>query len=766
MPSSPPPELSPQRLRRQRTLLVAIMGIPIIIFLLAYVFYDIAMRSTSIGQLGLNEMNKYPETKREDIVEEIFGQKVADPYRWLEDEDAPEVEAWVGRQEKLTRAYLDSLPQRLPLAERFKELFYIDAISAPVKRGDRYFYRRRHADKEKVVHYWREGLDGEERVLLDPNTMGGDGENIALGTVVPDWQGKNVAYAVRPNAADESTLYVMNVETREVSEIDVIEGAKYAYPSWTPDGSGFFYTWLPEVEEDLIDERPGMAVCKFHRLGTDPANDPVVRPATGNPQTFQGVYISRDGQWLMHNISHGWVSDDVYLANLGAMPLAAVGPSLPTEQAWTPWLVGTEHKYWIEHWDGHFYILTDDGAPQKRLFRTKDSAIEREHWQEIVPAREDAVIDDFSIIGNRLVVTTLQKAANRLEIYELDGTKVRDERLPQLGEVFGVTGNPDQDQMFYGFSSFAVPFEIYRTSAKDGGSELWAKTEFPVDAGKFTVKQVEYKSKDGTPISMFLVLPENTYLNGNTPFLLYGYGGFGVNLGPGFMSSIIPWLEAGGGFAMPNLRGGGEYGEDWHRAGMRHNKQNTFDDFIAAAEYLCNERYTSPDRLSIRGGSNGGLLVGAAVTQAPKLFRAAICSVPLLDMVRYHLYGSGRTWMPEYGDPEKREDFEILVRYSPYHRLEKGADYPAMLLMSSAHDDRVDPMHARKFAAALQFANNGQFPQLLRIEPAAGHAGADRVESSVNSSADALAFLMAQMPRDSMDIPRQWEDQAERAQKE
>jgi len=758
----PPPELTPQELRRQRTLLVAIMGIPIVVFMLAYIAYTAAMHSTSIGQLELNEMTKYPQTKREQIVDELFGRQVADPYRWLEDENAPEVKDWVGEQEKLTRAYLDSLPQREPLAERFKELYYIDAISTPTRRGNRYFYRRRHADKEKVIHYWREGLDGEERVLLDPNTMGKEGENIALGNVVPDWQGKRVAYEVRPNAADESTLYVMDVETGEVSDIDVIEGAKYAYPSWTPDGNGFYYTWLPEVPEDQIDERPGMAECKFHQLDTDPKTDPVVRPATGDPKTFQGVYMSRNGQWLMHNISHGWVSDDVYLQKRFDTP--QTNPAqFQIDAKWTPWLVGTGHKFWIEHWDGYFYILTDDDAPQKRLFRTKDTAIEREHWEQIIPARTSAVIDDFSIIGNRLVVTTLQKAASQLEVYELDGTKVRDISLPQLGEVFSVTGNPDSPEMFYGFSSFAVPYEIYQTSSGDNaGSELWAKTDFPVDASKFTVKQVEYKSKDGTKVSMFIVLPPQTYLNGNTPFLLYGYGGFGVNLGPGFMSSIIPWLEAGGGFAMPNLRGGGEYGEDWHKAGMLHNKQNTFDDFISAAEFLCNQRYTSPDRLAIRGGSNGGLLVGAAVTQAPKLFRSAVCAVPLLDMTRYHLHGSGRTWIPEYGDPEKEEDFEVLINYSPYHQVERGSGYPAMLLMTSTHDDRVDPMHARKMAAALQFANNGQYPQLLRIEPSAGHGGADRVDASVNSSADALAFIMANMPRDSMEIPRAWKEKANR----
>lgn len=745
-------------LRRQRLILVTVMGIPVIIFLLAFIAYTHAMRSTSIGGLGLNEMNKYPETKREAISETIFGREVADPYRWLEDEDAPEVEAWVAQQQKLTKAYLDALPQRDPLAERFEELYYIDAISAPNKRGDRYFYRRRHADKEKVVHYWREGLDGEERVLLDPNTMGSEEENISLGSVIPDWQGKNVAYQVRPNAADESTLYVMDVATGQVSDVDVIEGAKYAYPSWLPDGSGFFYTWLPEVPEEQIDERPGMAVIKFHQLGTDPKKDPVIRPATGDPKTFQGAWISRDGRWLFHNISHGWLSDDVYI-----LDLEKLGKQVPAENAaWTPWLVGKPHKYWITHWDGYFYIMTDEESPRKSLFRTPEDKLEREHWEEIIPARGQVVLDDFEIIGNRLVATTLQKAANQVEVYELDGTKVRDVKLPSLGEVFSVSGEPDEDHYFFGFSSFAVPYQIYRNNIQDGASKLWAEVDFPVDASKFVVRQVEYKGRDGTPISMFLVYPEDTYLNGNTPFLLYGYGGFGVNLGPGFMSSIIPWLEAGGGFAMPNLRGGGEYGEDWHKAGMLHNKQTTFDDFIAAAEFLCNKRYTSPDRLSIRGGSNGGLLVGAAVTQAPRLFRAAVCAVPLLDMVRYHKYGSGKTWIPEYGDPEKEADFLYLFDYSPYHQVEQE-DYPAMLLMTSTHDDRVDPMHARKMAAALQYANQGQFPQLLRIEEAAGHGGADRVKSAVISSADALAFLMAQMPRDSMKIPKAWKDKADRA---
>jgi prolyl oligopeptidase len=718
---------------QSRSALLIILGLPLLLLFIVAVLYHHAIKKTELGKLNLvGRQSPYPPGQPGNTVDRIFGVDVPDPYRWLEDGKSPAVIAWAGEQNKLARAYLDSLTERPHLLKRFRQLYDIETITSPLKRGTRYFYSKRKAGQEKAVLYWREGLDGPEQSLVDPNALrSAKNEPVSLGAWSPTYDGKNLAYSLHPNNADEATLYVKDIGSGAVSAIDAIKGAKYAYPSWTPDGAGFYYTWLPPAAAGKIAERPGLAEVRFHRLGTDPKTDFVIHPKTGDPQTFIGAHVSRDGRWLFLAIDHGWTRNDLYYQDLKQ-----------TDHSWKPLVIGKDALFQISAWKDQFYILTNDHAPRFRIYKTSSAQPRPEQWKEIIPERPDSVIESYHIVGNRLVLTLLHNAASAMEIHDLDGGLIRPVDLPGIGSLAEITGNPDEPDLFYEFSNFTTPPRIYRGSVDNAAQQVWAEIKVPVDPSQYVVEQVWYPSKDGAKISMFLVHHKRMKRDGRTPFLLTGYGGFNVNMEPGFGSGLYPWLEAGGGYAIPNLRGGGEYGEEWHRAGMLRNKQNVFDDFIAAAEYLVAERYTRPDRLAIRGGSNGGLLVGAALIQRPDLFRAVICAAPLLDMVRYPLFGSGTTWVPEYGSPRDAGDFKALYDYSPYHHVKSGINYPAILLESSADDDRVDPMHARKMAAALQAANTGEDPILMRVESEAGHGGSDAVQKAIELSTDGTAFIM------------------------
>jgi prolyl oligopeptidase len=678
----------------------------------------------------------YPASRRTDAKDTLHGVEVPDPYRWLEEGKAPEVVDWMAAQDKLARGELSRLPERDAIAARLKELFYIDSLSAPQHRGSRYFYRRRHATKEKAVVYWKEGKEGAEKVLFDPNTWSTDG-SVALGGWQVTWDGKKVAYQERRNNSDEATVHVMDIATGKKSAVDVIEGGKYAHASWTPKGDGFYYTWLPVDPAIKTADRPGHAEVRFHKLGDDPKKDVTVRERTGNPSVFVGAELSQDGHWLVLSIDHGWTSTDLYMQDMRA----SAGRPKPAG-TWTPLVVGQKAHYRAEAYKDQLYVMTDEGAPRWRIFRVDPKKPERAGWKEIVPERPDATLDGFSVIGGRLSLTYLKNASSLLEIRELDGKLVREVPLPGIGTVGGPVGRQDEDEAYFSFESFTVPAEIHSTSIKSGDTKLYSKVTVPVDPSPYTVSQVFYESKDKTRVSMFLVHRKDLKRDGNARVMLYGYGGFLSTETPSFIASIYAWLERGGVYAVPNLRGGGEYGEEWHRDGMLLKKQNVFDDFIGAAEYLIREKYTRPSKLVISGGSNGGLLVGAAVTQRPELFAAALCSVPLLDMVRYHLFGSGKTWISEYGSADDAEQFRALFAYSPYHRLKTGTKYPAILLLSADSDDRVDPMHARKFAAALQAASQGG-PVLLRVERNSGHGGADLIKAEVEKGADRYAFALA-----------------------
>ena len=676
-----------------------------------------------------NSKPEYPPSRRTADADLLHGVTVADPYRWLEDARLPEVQAWMTAQDDLARRELAALPGRAALVERLNQLLYLDSVGIPVRRGDRVFFGQRHHDKEKVVVYWRPAAGGEPQVLFDPNTWSADG-NLGLGGYSISWDGRTVAYQVKQNNSDEALLKVMDVESCVISEVDTIPGAKYAHASWTPDGTGFYYTRLPIDPLISAAERPGHAEIRFHLLGQDPEQDPLVREKTGDPTTFLGAELSRDGRFLLLAVQRGWASNDLWLRDLSA-----------PQGAFQPLVVGRPHLYSATVWAGRIFVKTSDGAPLGRIVEIDPACPGPAAWKELVPERRDQPLAGFSIVGARLAAVYLRDATERIELFELDGTPVREQALPGLGSTSGMVGLEEDDDAYFSFASYLVAPEIHRVSVKTGETSLYFRLQAPIDPAPYSVEQRFASSRDGTRVPYFVVARRDLRRDGTAPTLLYGYGGFQVAETPGFSAGLYAFLERGGVWVDAVLRGGSEYGEPWHQAGMLLQKQNVFDDFFAVAEALCAEGITSPPHLGCYGGSNGGLLVGAAITQRPELFRAALCAVPLLDMVRYHLSGSGATWIGEYGAADDPEQFAVLHGYSPYHRTVPGIAYPATLLLSADSDDRVDPLHARKMAAALQAASTGG-PVLLRIERNAGHGGADQVKAAVQQAADVYGFAL------------------------
>lgn len=677
---------------------------------------------------------RLPLTKAEDVVDDHFGVKVADPYRWLEDGKAADVQLWMEARDKHARAHLAELSLQEDLRKRYKELLYVESRSAPVVRGGRLFFSRKPADKEKSIHYWQDGEKGEPKVLLDPNEMSDDG-SISIGAVVPSKDGRLVAYMEKGNNADESTLKVMEVDTGEMRAMDTIGNLRYTSPSWTPDGKGFFYTWMPSDPSIPPNERMGYAEIRYHVLGTRPTEDKTYREKTGDPSRWQAASVSDDGKYLFLYVYRGWSEADIYVMFLKDRK----------HSKWRELAVGTKASYMVEAHKDTFYVATSKDAPRWKIFKVSPRRLARKSWKEIVPQDPEAVLDSVQVIGGKLALKYLRGAATELVLRDLSGKNPVKVELPAIGSASSLVGNADLDTAYFSFSSFNYPPTIFKTSVKSPKSEVFAKVDMPVDPSQFEVKRVTFPSKDGTKVSMFIVHKKGIELDGKRPTLMYGYGGFNISLEPRWSSLIYPWIERGGVYAMPNLRGGGEYGEAWHEAGMLAKKQNVFDDFIAAGEYLVANKYTSPAHLGLRGGSNGGLLVGAAMTQRPDLFGAIICAVPLLDMVRYHMFGVGNAWVPEYGVATNEEQFKWLYAYSPYHNVKKDVRYPSLLMLSADSDDRVDPLHARKFVAMIEAAAQDDHVNLLRIESNAGHGGGDMRKKTLDVYADQIAFLWSEL---------------------
>ncbi|MCL2325069.1 MAG: prolyl oligopeptidase family serine peptidase [Proteobacteria bacterium] len=682
-------------------------------------------------------LNAPPDNRPGNEADELWGKRVPDPYRWLEQADDPEVIAWVEAQDRRTRDFLAQLPYRNAFAARLEELLYVPSVSTPYIAGDYAFYFAREARDEKSTLYVapRTNKDANARILIDPSSLSEDG-SVSIGTFSPSPDGKLLAYTLKQNNADHSTLYIMDVETGQ-NLSDVIEGARYASPAWLKDGSGFYYTYFPTDETIPVDQRPGMTDVRFHRLGTSAADNPVIIPPLNDPTKFHGVGITRDNHWLVYTIQDGWNGNT--LALMDRRGDDSPWRSLPTQPQTT---------YYSRIDADTLYLLTNENAPRYRIVKLslleENAPLDREAWTEIIPEFEDRVIENFAIIQNRIVLVTIKDVVHHLDVYDTNGTHLMSVPLPDRGTIGGLSGSGTDDALYFSFTSFKLPRNIYRLDMADLSLEAWKTLQTPANTEAIISEQIFATSKDGTRIPMFVLRHRDTPLDGSARTIVYGYGGFNIAVTPGFNPAIYAWLEDGGIYVFSNLRGGSEYGEDWHKDGMGLKKQNVFDDFYAVAETLIQKGYTSSPRMAAYGGSNGGLLVGAALTQRPNLFGAIVCAVPLLDMVRYHLFGSGRTWISEYSSVEAdRESFEAILAYSPYANVVAGTAYPAVLFLGADSDDRVDPMHARKMAAAIQDATSGNLPVLLRIEKNAGHGGADLTHQRIAQFADMFAFLRA-----------------------
>lgn len=673
-----------------------------------------------------------PATPRSGVSELIHGVRVEDPYRWLENDSDPEVASWVAAQDEYAQTVLASLKGRPQVAQLLRAGLYIDESSAPVRRKNRQFYWSRDSFDERPSYYYRDLPDGAPRLVLGPSSYG-PSSSFRVRSFEPSPSGMYVACHIHVNDEDDSTLEVIEVETGELLGSDRIQGLRSGAISWTADSRGFFYIWVPRGSDASVNERIGRTEVRYHRLGTDPGTDVAVWTNPGEATSWPEVEVSEDGELVAVTFSrHDRSASRVHLARLTSMP-----PRLE------PLAARTDAYYRVLAHRNELYVLTNEDAPRQRVFRAPSDQLDRAEWVEIVPQDAHATIQDIHLIGGHLVLRLLRNAHSELQVRALDGELKRIVPLPGIGVVSEVAGSVYSDEFCFKFESYARPPEIWEASVATDRAAVLSRPTVALGIEDVQTSQVFYTSKDGTRVSMFLVAKKGLKRSGNNPTLMYGYGGYGIPITPIFSPLISAWVELGGVYAEPNLRGGGEYGEMWHRGGSRENKQNVFDDFVAAAEWLIDEGYTSSEHLAIRGASNGGLLVGAVLTQRPELFGAASCFAPVIDMVRFHKSGAGMAWVDEYGNPEKPEDFRWLYRYSPYHAIKAHTSFPPVLIVTPRLDDRVPPMHGRKFAAALQWAQSGKRPILYRVEDRAGHTGTDMRQGRLQKHTDEVAFLMS-----------------------
>jgi prolyl oligopeptidase len=676
-----------------------------------------------------------PKAEIKPVIDIFHGTKVLDNYRWLEDGTSPETQKWVADELAYTHALLDPLPGRDKIHKRLTELLAIGSVTPPEIAGKYYFYTRREGMQNQPILYVREGLDGLDRVLVDANQLAADG-TVALDWFQPSDNGRYVAYGTSTGGSEMSTLHIIETRTGTVLP-DTIERTRACSIAWEHNNHGFYYTRYPKKGDVPAGEEMYNRHVFYHELGTDPDTDDKIFGEGRDPEDWPNVHLSNDGHWLLIDVEQGWVKSELFLMDLKN--------NTPPTRVTT----GKNFLYRGEVYEGKLYITTNEDAPRYRVFVTDAGDYERDHWKELIP-QSDAVLQGAAVFGGKLYAQYEQNATSQLKLFDLDGKKLSAITLPAIGTVFGSSGKWNRDEAFFGFQSFTFAPSIYRYDLKDNSTSLWTKVDAPsIDPDAYQVTQEWFNSKDGTHVPMFVVHKKGLTKNGHNPTLLTGYGGFNVSLTPTFSRTAYLWMEHGGIYAVANLRGGAEFGEDWHRAGMLDKKQNVFDDMIAAAEHLISEKYTDPRHLAIQGGSNGGLLMGAMITQRPDLFRAVICQVPLLDMIHYQDFQIAKLWIPEYGTAENPEQFKWLYAYSPYHHVKAGVEYPAILFMTADFDTRVDPMHAKKMAAEMQAeAKNGQSktrPILLRIEPKAGHGAGKPVAKQIEEFTDVYSFLFWQL---------------------
>lgn len=698
----------------------------------------------------------YPEARRGDVVDTYHDVEVADPYRWLEAPDSEETRAWVEGQVALTTDYLSAIPAQTTLKERLEVLWNYERFSAPSKKGDRYFFRHNDGLQNHSVLYTADSLSGAARPVLDPNTLSEDGTvSVRLTSLSED--GSLLAYGLSDGGSDWQTVYIRDVLSgRDLS--DTLKWVKFSGASWTHDNNGFFYSRYPEPENKLESVNEHQKLY-FHRMGTPQDQDRLIFENPENPKMGYGGYVNEEGTTLY---IYGWQGTDdrntLYSLDL-TNPDSAVVKLFDTMDASYSVIadaVITDDRGWLARLFGppkqpdqhYIWIETNKDAPKGKVVMVDVDAPQEENWVEVIPESEH-VLRSVSMVGGHLVVSRLEDAKSVVKVYDTEGQHVRDVDLPGIGTAYGFGGKSDEAETFYSFTGFTDPTTIYQYDVTTGERELWKTSDVPFDPKQFDTKQVFFESKDGTKVPMFLVYKKGLELDGNNPTLLYGYGGFNISLTPSFSVSRLAWTEMGGVYAIANIRGGGEYGEAWHKAGTKLNKQNVFDDFIAAAEYLIDEGYTQSSKLAIQGGSNGGLLVGAAMTQRPELFGAAIPAVGVLDMLRYHKFTIGWAWADDYGTSEESaEMFNYLKGYSPLHNLKEGTTYPTTMVVTADHDDRVVPAHSYKFAAELQRTHGGENPVLIRIETRAGHGGGTPIAKRIEQVADQYAFLVRALQMD------------------
>jgi prolyl oligopeptidase len=683
------------------------------------------------GVAGAGEKMTYPSSKKIDHVDELHGVKVPDPYRWLEDDvrESKDVAAWVEAENKVTFAYLESIPQRKTIQKRLTELWNYEKFSAPSKSGGRYFFLKNDGLQNQSVMYKQDTLDAEPSVLIDPNKWSKDG-TVALGSTSFSDDGRYVAYSVAEAGSDWNVWRILEVETGRVLE-DELRWVKFSGAAWTTDNKGFFYSRYDEPPKEAAFQRTNLNQKVFyHRIGTPQSQDTLVYKRPDEPTWGFGLRVSEDGHYLVINIWKG--TNEKFrvlykdLTEPYGMPIDLI-----------------EHfndDYSFIGNDGPvFYFVTDLDAPRKRII-----AIDTRKPTEIreVVAQTTETLIGADIVANQFVLTYLKDARTQVKMHELDGKFIREVQFPGIGTASGFGGKRTDTETFYSFSSFATPPSVFRYDLLTGESKLLRRAAVKFTSDDYEVKQVFYSSKDGTKVPMFIAHKKGLRLDGSNPTLLYGYGGFSIPLTPAFSVSRVAWMEMGGVYAVANLRGGGEYGEEWHKAGTKLKKQNVFDDFISAGEWLIKNNYTKPEKLAIQGGSNGGLLVGACMAQRPDLFGACLPAVGVMDMLRFHKFTAGRFWVDDYGSADNADEFKALLGYSPYHSLKPDTKYPATLITTADTDDRVVPGHSFKFAARLQECQSGSAPVLIRIETRAGHGAGKPTAKVIEEAADQMAFLV------------------------
>ncbi len=671
------------------------------------------------------------------------GKEVPDPYRWLEDLDSPQTAAWVEAQNKLTFGFLETLPQRAAFRERLTSLWNYARIGIPTKEGGRYFFSQNSGLQNQAVYYVQEKLGGEPRVLIDPNTLAQDG-TVALTTARVSRDGKWVAYGTAAAGSDWNEFRVRSVDTGR-DTADHVQWVKFSGLGWTKDNAGFFYSRYPTPKVDAGTGKTFSALehqrLYYHRLGTPQSEDRLMHEVAAEPKWFVRGAVTEDGRFVVIYIDRGSSSENLLrYIDLGD-PLAPKldAPVVPLITEWD-----ADYTF-VGNDSATFYVLTNRGAPRKKLVAIDLANPAPANWKTLVPESKD-VIESVEIIGGRFVVKAMRDASSRLSVFAKDGRPLGEIALPGIGSVVNVSGREDETEFFYNFTSFARPTTNFRHDVATNRGEIFQAPRVAFDPEDYETKQVFYTSKDGTRVPMFISHRKGLKPDGATPTILYGYGGFDVSLMPSFSVTMLTWMEAGGIYALPNIRGGGEYGKDWHHAGIKEKKQNVFDDFIAAAEWLAKNGYTSSEKLVLSGGSNGGLLVGAVINQRPDLARVAWPAVGVMDMLRFHKFTVGYAWTSDYGSSDEAEGFKYLSAYSPVHNVKPGANYPAVLVTTADHDDRVHPGHSFKYAAAMQAAarkdaeSMRERPVMIRIETRAGHGAGKPTSKQIEEAADKLAF--------------------------